>query len=126
MPRSAPSRRPAALAGLSALLTTLVALLVPAAPAQAAGPSYVALGDSYSSGLGTRSYTNSTCKRSDLAYPRLIANQRGYALNFQACSGATVSTVTNSQLAAHNSTTASETLSVGEHGKATRREQGEQ
>jgi lysophospholipase L1-like esterase len=85
-----------------------------AAPAQAAAPSYVALGDSYASGLGTRSYVDgSSCKRSDLAYPRLVARQRGYALSFQACSGATVSSVTNNQLAALRSSTAFVTISVG-------------
>ena len=50
-----------------------------AAPAQAAPPSYVALGDSYSSGVGTRSYLNdgSSCQRSVYAYPSLIAAAKG-------------------------------------------------
>ena len=70
------------------------------APAHAAAPSYVALGDSYASGTGTRSYISdgTSCQRSTFAYPKLIAAARGYALNFKACSGATVSDVTNSQL----------------------------
>lgn len=94
----------------------LLAVLLPvglATPAQAAAPSYVALGDSYASGVGTRSYFHSGCKRSNYAYPRLVADQRGYSLNFQACSGATVSTVTNSQLGALNSGTDYITLQVG-------------
>lgn len=60
-------------------------------PADAAASSYVALGDSYSSGTGTRSYLNdgTSCLRSVYAYPSLIASSRGYALNLRACSGAT-------------------------------------
>ncbi len=105
-------RRPALLAGLAALLATFVAL-VPAVPAQAALPSYVALGDSYASGTGTRGYTDSACQRSDYAYPKLIADARGYALSFKACSGATTSTVTNSQLSALTTGTSYVTISVG-------------
>ena len=75
---------------LSALLA-LVAVGLVQAPAQAAAPSYVALGDSYASGTGTRSYISdgTSCQRSTFAYPKLIAAARGYALNFKACSGAT-------------------------------------
>ena len=105
---------------LALTLTALVAVLAPAlvaavsAPARAAAPPYVALGDSYASGLGTRSYIDSSaCKRSNLAYPQLVAAQKGYALNFQACSGATTSTVTSNQLGALSSTTRFVTISVG-------------
>ena len=47
-----------------ALAVLSVPLLAPA-PAHAAPPSYVALGDSYSSGVGTRSYLadGTTCQR---------------------------------------------------------------
>ncbi|QIK74861.1 SGNH/GDSL hydrolase family protein [Nocardioides piscis] len=98
---------------LSALLALLGSLL--AAPAQAAAPSYVALGDSYSSGTGTRSYIadGTSCQRSTLAYPSLIAAASGYALNFRACSGATVPDVTNTQLSALTSATNYVTISVG-------------
>ena len=67
-----------------------------AQPAQAAAPVYVALGDSYASGTGTRSYIGdgTTCQRSTKAYPSLIAAAGGYALNFRACSGAKVADVT--------------------------------
>ncbi|HWU20681.1 MAG TPA: SGNH/GDSL hydrolase family protein [Nocardioides sp.] len=83
--------------------------------AQAAGPAYVALGDSYSSGVGTRTYIDdgTSCQRSTYAYPYLVAQQKGYALNFQACSGATTSTVTSNQLGALSSTTRYVTISVG-------------
>ncbi len=103
---------------LLAVVAPVLAALVPLtvqAPAQAAGPSYVALGDSYASGVGTRSYINdgTSCQRSTYAYPYLLAQQKGYALNFKACSGATVSTVTNSQLSAVSATTTYVTISVG-------------
>jgi lysophospholipase L1-like esterase len=102
------------LAGLVPVLAALVPLGLPA-PAQAAGPSYVALGDSYASGVGTRSYISdgTSCQRSTYAYPYLVAQQKGYTLSFKACSGATTSTVTNSQLSAVVSTTKYVTISVG-------------
>ena len=83
--------------------------------AEAAGSSYVALGDSYSSGTGTRSYLSdgTSCQRSVYAYPSLIAGARGYSLNFRACSGATIPDVVSSQLPALSASTAYVTLSVG-------------
>jgi lysophospholipase L1-like esterase len=86
-----------------------------ALPAQAAAPSYVALGDSYSSGLGTRSYVDdgTGCQRSTQAYPALVAASRGYTLDFRACSGATVPDVVGTQLGALSSSTALVTISVG-------------
>ncbi|WP_370248385.1 SGNH/GDSL hydrolase family protein [Nocardioides sp.] len=109
--------RPSVLVGavLAPTLALLLALVAPVAPARAAGPSYVALGDSYSSGVGTRSYLDdgTSCQRSTYAYPRLIAAAKGYSLNFQACSGATTGTVTSRQLGALSSTTRYVTISVG-------------
>ena len=104
------------LAALCTLLPAItLAVVASAAPAHAAAPSYVALGDSYSSGVGTRSYINdgSSCQRSTYAYPSLLAAQKGFALNFRACSGATVADVTNTQLGALSSSTAYVTISVG-------------
>ena len=96
-------------------LALLAALLAPTTQAQAAGESYVALGDSYASGTGTRSYISdgTSCQRSTYAYPSLLAAQKGYALNFKACSGAKVADVTNNQLSALTSTTRFVTISVG-------------
>jgi lysophospholipase L1-like esterase len=102
-------------------LLALLAVVAPAlvavgtAPAQAAAPPYVALGDSYSSGVGTRSYLadGTSCQRSSYAYPALVAAQLGYALTFKACSGATIPTVTTTQLGALSSATRYVTLSVG-------------
>lgn len=103
-------RRAAALAGAAALVA------LTAAPSGAAdASSYVALGDSYSSGLGTRSYIadGTDCRRSTLAYPSLVAAARGYALDLRACSGATVPDVTTAQLGALSASTDYVTLSVG-------------
>jgi lysophospholipase L1-like esterase len=100
---------------LAALVAVAGPLVAAAAPATSAAPSYVALGDSYSSGTGTRSYISdgTTCQRSTKAYPSLIAAARGYALNFRACSGARVSDVTNTQLSALTTATTYVTISVG-------------
>jgi len=97
----------------SALCLGATALALP--PAHAASPSYVALGDSYSSGVGTRTYINdgTTCQRSVYAYPSLIAAARAYSLNFRACSGAKIANVTSSQLGALTSSTSYVTISVG-------------
>ena len=93
---------------------SLLAVLA-AAPAHGAGSAYVALGDSYSSGTGTRSYLSdgTSCQRSVYAYPSLIASSRGFALNFRACSGATVADVTNLQLNALGGGTAYASITVG-------------
>ena len=105
------SRRPALLA--SALLLAATGLVAPAA--HAATPSYVALGDSYSSGVGTRSYLadGTSCQRSAYAYPSLIAAAKLYSLNFRACSGAKVADVTSTQLGALSASTSYVTISVG-------------
>ena len=95
--------RSSLVAALAAVLTVVVA----PPPAQAAAPTYVALGDSYASGTGTRSYIadGTSCQRSTSAYPSLIAAASGYALNFRACSGARIADVTNTQLSALTATT---------------------
>src|SRR3712207_2019085 len=97
-------------------VVALAALLLGVAPrATAAAPSYVALGDSYSSGTGTRTYLDdgTTCQRSVYAYPSLVAAAKGYSLNFRACSGATTADVRNLQVGALSAGTAYVTISVG-------------
>ncbi len=98
-----------------AALTALVAAPATQAVSAAATPSYVALGDSYSSGTGTRSYLadGTSCQRSTYSYPALLAAATGYALNLRACSGATIPDVTSAQLPALSSATAYVTISVG-------------
>lgn len=98
-----------------AVVLAVAPLLISPPGAGAAGASYVALGDSYSSGVGTRAYINdgTTCQRSVYAYPSLIAAAKGYALNFRACGGAKVADVTGSQLSALSASTTYVTISVG-------------
>jgi lysophospholipase L1-like esterase len=93
----------------------LLAVLLRPVPAQAVVTEYVALGDSYSSGTGTGTYLadGSDCLRSAYAYPSLIAAAGGYALNFRACSGATIPDVTAAQVAALTPTTGLVSISVG-------------
>ena len=91
-----------------------IALLVPFGTAHAATTNYVALGDSYSSGVGTNHFDlDASCKRSSLAYPALVAAAKGYTLNFQACSGATTTDVINNQVSALNSGTNLVTVTAG-------------
>lgn len=113
MKRTHPHRR--LLAAAITALSAVAAAVSLGSPATAAGTTYVALGDSYSSGTGTRSYLadGTTCQRSVYAYPTLDAAALGLSLTFRACSGATVADVTNSQLSALTTSTAYVTISVG-------------
>lgn len=96
-----------------ALLATLASLSAGTAAASAAD-RYVALGDSYSSGTGTRTYTNEACQRSNAAYPALLAAARpNTALTFVACSGATTSDVLANQIQSVTSTTKLVSISIG-------------
>lgn len=87
-----------------------------AAPAAGAADRYVALGDSFSSGVGTGSYSlSSACKRSVYAYPYLLSQQRAdTSLSFVACSGATTADLLSSQLPTLDSSpTSIVTLTIG-------------
>ncbi len=88
-------------------------MLVPVAVASAS--QYVALGDSYSSGVGTRVFYSEegSCSRSPEAYGPKIAAARGYTLSFQACSGATSTEVNSKQLGTLSSSTALVTITIG-------------
>jgi lysophospholipase L1-like esterase len=75
-----------------------------AAPASAV--RYVALGDSYSSGTGTREYYSSTCQRSVYSYPYLVRNAHpSWTFAFAACSGAKTADLINTQAASLTSGT---------------------
>ena len=103
-------------ATLSAILLSAVFALTGANAAFAAGPNYVALGDSYSSGLGAGSYDGSSgdCKRSSASYPALwAANNAPASFSFTACSGATTDDVIAGQLGPVNSSTGLVSISVG-------------
>jgi lysophospholipase L1-like esterase len=95
------------------LAVFLCGLLVPAAVAQAS--QYVGLGDSYSSGVGTRVFYEESgeCSRSPDAYPPKIAAAKGYTLSFEACSGAKTTEVNEKQLGTLSSSTALVTITIG-------------
>jgi lysophospholipase L1-like esterase len=95
----------------AAALLSLVGLT---GQAQAAAGPYTALGDSYSSGVGTRNYypDSGSCYRGPQAYPVQVAARLGAQLTFVACSGARVPDVLN-QLGSLNASTAYVTVSVG-------------
>nr|BFE58926.1 SGNH family lipase [Dactylosporangium thailandense] len=92
-------------------------VLAIAAPANAAATDrYVALGDSYASGVGADSYTaeSGSCQRSTNAYPALYnANVKPAAYKSVACSGATTADVINSQVSALASSTTLVSVTVG-------------
>ncbi|MGH3944624.1 MAG: SGNH/GDSL hydrolase family protein [Pseudonocardiaceae bacterium] len=81
------------------------------------GPvDYVALGDSYSSGVGTGFYdaASGDCARSPLSYPPLWATERQPAsFQFVACSGATTTDVRGNQISALGPGTDLVTITVG-------------
>ncbi|MFD3620166.1 SGNH/GDSL hydrolase family protein [Streptomyces sp. NPDC058676] len=85
--------------------------------AQLAAPGgYVALGDSYSSGVGAGSYMSASgdCKRSTKAYPYLWAAAHSpSSFDFTACSGARTGDVLANQLTPLSAATALVSISVG-------------
>jgi lysophospholipase L1-like esterase len=91
------------------------ALFLTPGVAHAAAPNYVALGDSYASGVGTRSYIESSgsCQRSTKAYAYIDAGRIGANLTFVACSGAKVADVTSKQLPSVTSSTDIVSVQVG-------------
>jgi lysophospholipase L1-like esterase len=81
-----------------------LAVTVPAAAAVPAATQpavrYVALGDSYSSGLGAGNYSGGSCERSARAYPALwAAAHHPVSYASRACADATTSSVISGQLA---------------------------
>jgi lysophospholipase L1-like esterase len=111
-PRSATS---ALIAGAAAAAAALP-MLVPAQASAQSAVHYVALGDSYSSGVGAGSYIGSSgsCDQSTSAYPALwdAANQPASYVS-EACSGATTATVLSSQLSALSTATTLVSITVG-------------
>jgi len=99
----------------AALLALVAFAAVSAAVPAATGDNYVALGDSYSSGVGTGSYTlDAACKRSVYAYPYLYAQKHpGTSLSFVACSGAKTSDLLATQLQSVTSATTLVTMTIG-------------
>ena len=106
--------RPFALAACA--VTFVLGIAATVQPASAATVNYVALGDSYASGLGAGSYDSASgnCKRSNNAYPKLWANANApTSFQFVACSGATTTSVMNSQLGPLSASTTRVTLTIG-------------
>src|ERR1700677_945491 len=102
-----------------AVLASPVALIAasPAAKATAV-VNYVALGDSYSSGVGAGDYISSSgsCDRSSLAYPEQWADAHSYAAFVSvACSGATTADVLSSQVSALSASTTLVSITIGGH-----------
>jgi hypothetical protein len=82
----------------------------------AASGGYVALGDSYSSGVGAGSYIGASgdCKRSTKAYPYLWAAAHSPStFDFTACSGARTGDVLSGQLGPLGSGTGLVSISIG-------------
>lgn len=104
-------------AAVHALLATAVlvtASTFSAAPAAAEPPlHYVALGDSYSSGTGIGDYSDKDCRRSDRAFPRLLADEIGAELDFAACSGAEADDVESGQVRRLDADTDLVTITLG-------------
>ncbi|HEX5988292.1 MAG TPA: SGNH/GDSL hydrolase family protein [Nocardioides sp.] len=90
-------------------------LSVPLAPPAGAETVYVALGDSFASGVGTRTYydDSGSCYRSPKAYPVLDAARIEATLVFVACSGANVPEVRAEQVPALTEATTLVTVQVG-------------
>ncbi len=98
----------------TAVVVILAVLALLAVAASALADNYVALGDSYSSGVGTRTFFEPTCKRSLYAYPELIAAQRpNTSLTFVACSGAITTDVLNRQVSSLSASTNIVTITIG-------------
>jgi len=94
--------------------SVILLLLVAAAAPAAAAERYVALGDSYSSGSGTRDYDlDASCQRSHRAYPALVAARRTLKLVFEACAGATTTDVLATQLSPLDDATRWVTITIG-------------
>jgi lysophospholipase L1-like esterase len=103
----------AAVIAFSAGLVTAVTV-VPAGAASSV--SYVALGDSYSSGLGAGDYISASgsCDRSNKAYPEQWAGSHSPASFVSvACAGATTTDVINGQVSALSASTTLVSITIG-------------
>lgn len=100
----------------AATVFSLVGVATPSAHAATPAGGYVALGDSYSAGVGADAYIRDSgdCRRSDNAYP-VLWNKAHPAADFAfvACSGATTRDVLADQLSVLNDTTSLVTISIG-------------
>ncbi|MFR9777841.1 SGNH/GDSL hydrolase family protein [Micromonospora sp. MS34] len=99
---------------LTALLAAVLGAVAVPGVAQAATVNYVALGDSYSSGVGAGPYDFSTCLRSEKSYAPLWATAHSVAsFRFPACGGAVTADVINGQVGALSASTTLVTITIG-------------
>jgi lysophospholipase L1-like esterase len=101
--------------GVPAVTLGLAAAVIgPGLPARAApAVNYVALGDSYSTGVGAGS-TSGSCDQSPDAYPALWATANTpTSFTFAACSGATTTDVISSQLSSLSTSTTLVSITIG-------------
>ncbi|SBT44530.1 SGNH/GDSL hydrolase family protein [Micromonospora auratinigra] len=99
---------------LAALLAAVLGAVAIPGVAQAATVNYVALGDSYSSGVGAGPYDLSTCLRSQKSYAPLWAAAHSVtSFRFPACGGAVTADVINGQVGALSSSTTLVTITIG-------------
>lgn len=95
-----------------AALCVFAATVVFVTPALAV--KYVALGDSYSSGTGTRTYYEASCQRSVYAYPYLLKNAHpDWTFVNATCSGAKTGDILNTQVNSVTSDTNWVTYTIG-------------
>ncbi|MER6126997.1 SGNH/GDSL hydrolase family protein [Streptomyces sp. NPDC001795] len=113
-------RRSRFAASVTSLLLAVGFALTGATAAQAsplaAATGYVALGDSYSAGVGSGSYISSSgnCSRSTKAYPYLWqAAHAPASFSFLACSGARTTDVLNNQLGSLSTSTGLVSITIG-------------
>jgi lysophospholipase L1-like esterase len=105
-----------AIFGTAALCGALVLTLTAAPASASAGVRYVALGDSYSSGLGAGGYiaSSGSCQRSANAYPeRWAAMNSPASFVSAACSGATTTSVLSGQVRALSARTTLVSITIG-------------
>lgn len=104
----------AAAALLAAGVTGESAIAAPV-PYEALSPEYVAIGDSYASGVGTRTYygDSTRCQRSPSSYPVIVSVRVSARLVFEACSGADTADVLADQLDQLDAATGLVTVMVG-------------
>jgi lysophospholipase L1-like esterase len=100
-------RRVSVLVGAGALV-----VLAGAPSSSGAQAGYVALGDSYSAGVGTYAPVDD-CYRSPYGYPVLLATALGVALNYRSCSGAKTGDVLAEQVGSLSGDTDYVTITIG-------------
>ncbi|WP_433125550.1 SGNH/GDSL hydrolase family protein [Micromonospora sp. CA-240977] len=98
-------------------IMTIVATVTVAGPVRASekAPQYVALGDSYASGVGSGGpFSGASCLRSPTGYPPQLASAiKAAKFGFVACSGAKIKEVNSTQLTVLNRSTTLVTVTAG-------------